>query len=330
MRQEQERLRSSEEDVDINPPSRWNYIDTSSFYRPTNELGEEKSLQEIRFNLLQESNNHGREGEDSGGTNDKKPHGFEPFVDKESQEPQQDYIFVNNYGGDWSQKMELNRRAVERVLGIAHLNGKVFLSTLAPSRSRAEAQGNELAAKRFLIFEKKTQKPEEENPYKRVVSVPEGWRIEINDRRLTEELMEKRLGGERLQKAFIGKFNGLVREGIRECVLREKLTSEKDESFKVKFILDLFYLCFPSSVLRYGISDFSIAFSIGGPFITWGVVNGLSHKSEARSPFHRHLDHPWDYFIPLVQVDKVGRTYTYLLPVIGKGRTLVREVWEKQ
>jgi len=304
-------------------------------------------LQEISFGLQQESNNHGIKRRDSDGTNDKRSDGFEPFVGKEPQDGQLDKLFVNLYGGNYAQKMELNRRRVERALQIAHLDGKVFLSSLSQSRSRSEVQGNELAAKRFLVFGERP-KEIEEDPYKRVVSVPEGWRIEINDQKITEELMEERLGGEELQKAFIRRFNTLVKQGIRESVLREKLSSAKDIYFRRKLFWSL---AFPVSLGIFEVPFLIINPSFWMPFYVnfnlamYGFMNFNDQDSMRRfehmqirlkdstpnfkdSTFSlaRNTDSVLEYFLPPVEIDKVGRTFAYLA---GKGRTLVREVGEE-
>lgn len=149
MRQEQGRFRSFDRGgapdgaplgADTNPPrgsstlrdessgsdlNEWNHIDTSGAYGLA-EASEERGLREIRFSLRQE-NSGDRKEEGPRKTNLPKPDGFVPFLDEE---PKEEYVFVNNYGGAYSQKMELNRSGVERALKIARLQGKVFLTTL--------------------------------------------------------------------------------------------------------------------------------------------------------------------------------------------------------
>jgi len=125
MRQEREPIRFSIEQGDVNP-LRWSFDNVTG--RP-NRLSESSKvgerLQEISFGLQQESNNHREEGGNSIEIHDQRSDGFEPFLNPEFKEGD---LFVNNYGGNYSQRMELNRRGVERTLQIAHLDGKVFLS----------------------------------------------------------------------------------------------------------------------------------------------------------------------------------------------------------
>mgnify|MGYP001578213686 CR=1 FL=1 len=64
-----------------------------------------------------------------------KPSGFEPFVNPEQN--QKDNLFVNAYAGSFSQNMELNRKAIEQTLRLAHLDGKIVLTSLAYSRNRS-------------------------------------------------------------------------------------------------------------------------------------------------------------------------------------------------
>jgi len=64
---------------------------------------------------------------------------FEPFV--QTEEPQRFYPprrhrFINNYGGPYAMKMELNRTAVERFIQLSRLEGNITLSSLPYSDVR--------------------------------------------------------------------------------------------------------------------------------------------------------------------------------------------------
>ena len=356
MRQEEERFRLSIDrravsgsgplGADTNPPRGWNRIDTSGeTFRLDSHSGDPaqretpESLRvldnERRFWSSQndgriENNKESVGKEGSRKTDVQKHDGFEPFVKNgdNGEQGDKEELFVNLYGGSYSQKMKLNRRGVERALKIAHLEGQVFLTTLAPSRSRAEAQGNELAAKRFLLFERKTQKAKEENPLKRVVSVPEGWRIEINDQRLTDELTEKKLAGQELQRAFIQRFNGQFKDALKECVWMEKLSSEKDKSFRGKAF---FSLINPTGGFILSALDkfdpATVAIATGSALIVFSALNSLTRLfSPLPLPFGRNIDHVWEFLMSSIEIDKVGRTFAYLE---GKGRRLVREARKK-
>ena len=247
--------------------------------------------------------------------------GFEPFIN--GNENGKNNLFVNLYGGNFSQKMELNRKGVERVLEIAHLDGTVILTSLIAPRKSSEAQGNELAAKRNLFFGDKIQDEDRENPSHRVISVPEGWRIEINDQKLTEELTEKKLSGKKLQRAFIKRFNGHFREALKECVRREKLSNEKDKYFRSKLLWSLTNptAAFIAVVLNK-FDPAAVAFNIGTTLFVFSLFNTtdmlISH------PIRRKVDHLYEYLLPRVEIDKVMRSFAYL-STIGQGRTLVKE-----
>ena len=317
-----EQVKRINQDAGINQSKERDFVVPIESNHSEEEPEREAQIQEIRFGLQQENNNEEGESEEKGSP--QKSDGFEPFV---SQEPQEEHSFVNLYGGAYSQRMELNRGAVERALKIAHLDGKVFLTTLTPSRDRStEAQSNELVAKRFLFFGEKTQKEEEDNPLYRVVSVPEGWRIEVNDQRITEELTEKRLDGKELQKAFVGKFNGLVKEGLFECIRREKLSSEKDKDFIPKLLNSMAYLSIPH--LERFLFSFSPIYLIPNYVIILMFLaqgNARARLTNQGWVFRKHIDSSWEYFMPPVELDKVARAFAY---TVGKGRTLVREIKE--
>lgn len=326
MRQEREQPVSKHEGLNANllrKLGRVEFIGVPPFSLPKDD-GREEELRETRLALRRKDRRDNGEEQPSQRENGQNPDGFEPFLNQDQQEGN---LFENIYRGNFSHDMLLNRSAVERVLQIAHLNGKVFLTNFQQSRSRSEAQGNELVAKRFGIFDRRAKKPEEENPYKRVVSVPEGWRIEINDQRITEELGQK-LTGEELKRAFIERFNAELRGGLMECVWREKCSSEKDvekSDFKHKFLTSIIIPAslFSFDALTIGINLKSSLSNLGGTCVAYGLLNirGKNHEN-----FKRKTDNPLEHILPLIEIDKVGRTFAYLA---GKGRTLVREAENK-
>ena len=155
--------------------------------------------------------------------------------------------------------------------------------------------------------------------------------IEINDQRIIDELTEgQKLTGERLQKAFVNRFNSQLRGGLMECVWREKCSSEKDEYFKSKLILSVLFptgqimlsVLFRENPLLAIIIDSAIIFG------SYGIINSLrqSHPRAIKFSSARNIDHPYECFMPPVEIDKVARTSAHLA---GKGRTLVRGTQEK-
>lgn len=276
--------------------------------------------------------------------------GFEPFVNPE---PGRNHLFVNGYNGNFAQQMDLNRKGIEEVLKIAHLDGRVILASLSPLRQRsieANPDGS-VTGKRSLLFGESIEEDQKDNPFllSRVVAVPQGWKIEINDQKLTEELTGRKLSGKELQRAFIKRFNGQLKETLKECIWREKFSSEKNEYFKMKAFFSLLPILLQ-------VTEYAPLF-INRPFYTtflgvrtiiliYGFLNLLgelykkvvrnrlresdpSFSLERFSSFRQNFDSFWEYFMPLVEIDKVARAFAYL-STIGKGRTLIRQTREEK
>ena len=290
-------------------------IKTNRLSLPEAGLGVE--IREISRMLFSEGKKI-KETEAESQTETPKQDGFEPFVDPETQEGR---LFVNGYNGNFAQRMELNRKGVERVLEIAHLDGTVILTSLIAPRKSSEAQGNELAAKRNLFFGDKIQDENRENPSHRVISIPEGWRIEINDTRILEELKNRNLTGEKLQTEFIKHFNARLNQGMWECIWKEKFSSVKDIGFTRKLYSSTILLALPpvSIVTLGGINFLPLVIFIPVSLGFIGTVNGFVNSGNR----FRKLDAPWEYFMPMVEIDKVARSAVFLT---FKGRTLVKEV----
>jgi len=309
---------------------------------PTREAGVEAKILELSQILFAESTK--AEKTEKQPQKETRTNGFEPFVDPETQENQ---LFINGYNGNFAQKMDLNRQGIEKVLKIAHLEGQVFLTTLSPNRQKsieANPDGS-VSAKRFLLYEEKAGEDEKDSPLSRVVAVPQGWRIEINDARLTEELTERKLGGQELQRAFIKRFDAQLKQGLLKSIWREKCSSEKDKYFKSKRFFSLlpvieqaltavFLSTHPFSgtyiAVGYTIASYAFFNWLGELFKarTRSIENLLKELGPSFSPrrftLFRQIDSFWEYFMPLVEIDKVARAFVYLSP-IGKGRTLVKE-----
>lgn len=310
--------------VDTNPPFRWNRIDTSGVSSFGRSL-EQKRIQEVCFNIHQEENKERREEENP---QKQKTSGFEPFIN--DGENGKRNLLVNLYGGNFAQKMELNRKAVERVLKIAHLEGQVFLSSLSPNRHRsieANPDGSVSGKGSLMLGEKIEDK--KDNPLYKIAPILQGWRIEINDQKLTEELTEKeKLTGKELQRVFVKRFNEILRKSLKDCVSKEKLSSIKDKSYGVKLFFSILYDIYPSSTLIVSHRPLDFAYTIGAIAMTHAFLNilclGLIRLRVATR--RRNIDHPLEMFMPQVEVDKVARAFAYLQV---KGRRLVRGTREE-
>jgi len=243
---------------------------------------------------------------------------WEPFnLDPFNLDPHPSQNFINLYGGPFSQQMELNRKNAERLLQVAAIEGKVILTSLSMSRTRsAEVNPDGTATgKRGLFWGKKPE--DAENPYHRVTSIPEGWRVEICDQRIHDELSQK-FAGEKLQKKFVAKFNQHFRAGIWQAVWKEKMdVFSRGNYYKVfgsswPLLLNLF------GASQGGFKAIDIPWFFGGSAFMHGIMNisGQLFKLNLRN-----LTQLYEYLMPLIEVDRVARAFSYLNL---KGRNLVR------
>ncbi|MBI4096460.1 MAG: hypothetical protein HY425_01955 [Candidatus Levybacteria bacterium] len=285
------------------------------------EAGQEARLRELSQLFFAEQNKEeGPEKQPQSQTS--RRGGFEPFVNPE---PTENPLFINGYTGSFAQQMELNRKGIERVLKIAHLDGKAILTSLNPLRQRsieANPDGS-VTRKRFLLFGEKI-KDEDINPLRRVVSTLEGWRIEINDTGIREELEKKNLTGKKLQTEFIQQFNRQFKRGILESIWREKLSSEKDRNFRQR----LFYSTVPPlpyallKLLKGATMDIpAIEGIILGALSVFAIINIIGRKIPML-PHRINVDSPIEIFMPYVEIDKVIRS-AFFLGV--KSSTLIKE-----
>jgi hypothetical protein len=249
-----------------------------------------------------------------------KPSKFESF--KTSEEIKSN-LFVNLYGGHYADSMELNRKAIERVLKLAHLDGKVFLTSRGVSRDRsidANPDGSVTSKKSLFIREK--PEDEDKNPYSRVISIPEGWKIEINDQRIMEELIDKRMSEKKTKATFVNKFDNLLGEKLLQCIVQEKLSTIKDKNFKYKL-----YASTANPVIQALLSalfkekwpiDF-IANTVFPSLLAYTICNSFPRLVGSSA---RKTDHLWEYVLPSVEIDKVAESSAYLFM---SGQKLVRE-----
>ncbi len=255
--------------------------------------------------------------------------GFEPFTDPSNGEN----LFINRYGGNFSEHMDLNREAVERVLEIAHPDGRIFLysyGVLPKNPIEDINQDGSTTVKRPLVLGQKIER--EENPLYRVKSTPQGWNIEVKDGKITQELERKGLSGNALKSAFIKKFNDVVGDAVFESIRREKLSDEKMDSFLSKVIASVTIPSVSALALyiirSIGASKAEIPLGIT-TFLTsialFSLINIVGHVSKVQDV--RKVDNVLELFMPPVEVDKVGRAYAFLK---DKGRILVREKIEEK
>jgi hypothetical protein len=256
---------------------------------------------------------------------------FEPFEIPESD--QEDRLFVNLYGGHHAKDMELNIKTAEKTLKLAHLEGQIFLMSLPPSRNRsldANADGS-VSAKKSVFWGEKLDE-EKDNPYYKVTSIPQGWKIEINDQKMMEQLMKEKINPKQKQRIFINKFNSFAKSSLESCIKKEKLSSVKDRYFKHKLfsslVIPVLQTGFRLYLHNFSLIEYSrwrdVLSAMVGTFVTYTFINLLSGISNRRtrhlheqskesgqklnlnkSTIDRKLDHPWEWIMPEVEIDKV-------------------------
>lgn len=256
-----------------------------------------------------------------------KPSGdWEPF----STNTEPDQKFINLYGGNYAEDMELNRRKVEQLISVSALQGVVVLESLSQARRRAidiNPDGSVTSKKRLFWGEKPEDK---ENPYHKITSIPEGWKIEICDQRIRDELSEKH-SGEQLRKEFAESFNRHLREGIWEGVWNEKIKGQKDPFFRTKIITSLMFPAISTSLSASGGFTIYDLYSILPVLVGYAAINFSSRFQDKdlerlrqfiRTPkIGRNLESFYEYFMPRVEIDRVLRGFAF---ANLKGRNLIR------
>ena len=290
---------------------------------PVSNQTPESQLDNIRENLsaFQTKLKDGREKKEP------SKHVLQSWESFSNPPPQDNFWFVNLYGGNYASSMELDRNRVEATLKYAHLNGQVVLTSFVPSRKRsieANSDGS-VTAKSTAFWGENLEENETENPPYVVTSTPQGWRIEINDTKLREELVEKEKisDAKRLQKEFIKRFNSLTKRALFECVVKEKLTPVKDgEELNEKFGTKL--IAAVGQILTFAVVSFPLGelTILQGYALLFPLVAGFNILTRPAFPL-RKIDYPWEYFLPAVEIDKVIGSFINLQT---RGRKLVKEI----
>ena len=251
------------------------------------------------------------------GGNDRRD-GFEPFLT----EPQPDnQRFINMYGGNYSQHMELNRLRAEELMRVGAFNGQIVL-TSSSSLRRTSPDVNpdgSVTAKRGLFWGEQVQEEETARPYQ-VLPIPQGWRVEIRDQEILDYLAREQ-STKPLDKRFVVQFNRNLRSAFFEILKKEKI-GDRDPDFKWKIFLTLP----PSIILSISVADgLTVEESFWITVFTalfYSNIN-LFGKDRLNSRAHtfRNLESPYEFFMPPVEFDRWVRGAAYLTL---KARNLVR------
>lgn len=210
--------------------------------------------------------------------------------------------FVNFYSGEFSAQMELNRHAVERLLAVSAIEGIVVL-TGSTSKGQQPIAGEEKVDSKLYTTE----------------PTPNGWRIEIDDMRTSENSEEE--DQRRKMDNFGESFNLLLRQSLREIIIREKLSSLKDINFRKKAFSSLSIFVMQTAITQFnGTQWYDIPEAIAATSASYGAANLLS-RYRANRLARNSLSSKYEYLMPLFEIDRAARGLTYLNI---HGRKLVR------
>ena len=256
--------------------------------------------------------------------------GYEPFDSPHFE----NNLFRNGYGGNFANRMELNRKVLERFCRIVNFDGAVHLSTMSQPRTLSyDALGNVLIMKGGLV-QPSDSRPKKENPLSEVTSVPQGWNIAINDQELTRQVSEKR-SDIPVEDRFISRFNALLKAGLSGAARRELTTSERHPELRTTVLVTLFDLGMPFIILGDHFKDLpsiieytfiSSFFALGN----FGIANLLeARREEIHQPRRlsmRRMETPRDLAVeslrPPVPIDNLALSKLYMST---KGKSLVRK-----
>lgn len=154
--------------------------------------------------------------------------GWEPILESQPSDK-----FICNYGGQFAQQLGINRPVIERFLSIAALGGSVVLADSKFRRPRAYPDINpdgSVTSKGVLRFGEKIHLPNREPKEKYQIDLENGgFRVAINGDLILEDLTKdgtKPVRG--MEDQFSREFNYLLRVGLKEALLKDKLTFQSD------------------------------------------------------------------------------------------------------
>jgi len=244
--------------------------------------------------------------------------GFEPFLTDPQPDTQR---FINIYGGNYSQQMELNRLSVEELMRVGAYKGQIILTSLPPLRKRSldiNADGS-ATAKRRLFWGEKVEDEETIRPYQ-VLPIPQGWRVEINDQEILDDLTRQE-SRKPLEKRFVAEFNRNLRSALFE-ILRKEKTGNRDTMFKLRIFATFLPLVAVFPVLSDGLTADDTLWIIGSCVSNYVFVNMLGIFSHNNPTVNfRNLESPYEIFMPQLEIDRWARGAAYLTL---KGRNLAR------
>lgn len=270
---------------------------------------------------------------------EKAPEGnknFEPFIGEEKPNetlPNPEYKFINNYGGIYASRLELNRTAIERFISLSRIAGNITLSSLQRSRTRGYMEINSdasVSSKRGLTIGQHNLE-EDGNPYYRINATRDGWMMQVNGEQILQDIHDKPSKKITNEVRFAKVFNGHLRHALKNVLTGEKLTSAKDIFFDQKLATTLmqpaFVIAFNSISYNGNLQDFILKSAFGMLIFAplgYKIVDFLGKNNfPGSSPeyYDTNSRQGLGTFLPPVRIEDVLIGLGYL---DFKGRTLVR------
>lgn len=144
--------------------------------------------------------------------------------------------FVCTYGGPFAQNLLLDRPQVDRFLAITALDGRVLLQESKVRRPKVVPDGinpdGSVTARRSLTWGEKVEVEDSKrvNPYFQVEPDQAGWVISVNGGLLLDDLMKDgKTSAREATGKFAKRFDYYTRVGLKEALLKDKLTTAKDK-----------------------------------------------------------------------------------------------------
>ncbi len=273
-----------------------------------------------------------------------KKEDFEPFYSgwngREHKPEPTNHRFINRYDGPYTQNMFLNRKAVEKFIKLGGLQGTITLGQLPNFPQRIEEKVNpdgSVTTTKVDILNNGHTSPslEEENPHYRVTSTYDGWNININGKRINDEISRNPPKSMSNEELFTRRFNGFLYNSLRNCLEREKWSDEKNPFFSKQLIFTI--LPPLSGYLTYSIGKLSLidnqnyslpndsAIVLGLTIMSWTLLNTawliIAQNNLDNEDYLKWSRSPKEIMFPPVKIEGylLGEVYLAL-----KGRELVK------
>lgn len=236
--------------------------------------------------------------------------------------------FVCAYGGPFAQRMILDRGQIERFLDIASLDGRVLLQESKVRKPQALPEGinpdGSVAGRGSLRWGEKIQVEDKKiNPYFQVESDNAGWVVSINGNLIQEDLVKKGLDAREMVEPFAKKFRYYSSVGLREALLKDKLTISGDPILSGRLVGTLFYIWIATPGSEMVWNAFSWSSLAGILFLDNYLFHSMNEdkfRELKKSGYRRRhfvterrtVKNRFEIFAPPLEIDRTVLAYGYL------------------